>query len=423
MATPFDPRDLLTDDPLASFGAESGSPSPAAPGASSALAFDQIRAAGGLGFVEGVAAVQALCAGLKTAGHASPGVPDLHGVFLTASGEVIASGPPTGDAAPRELARILHQIVSPDSMPPAARLFVGRWSDSDSGSLAEFASELEYFARPNGREVLAGLYSRFEGTARSAPRPVPELTVARPERKNPVTSREKEDKKRDPDAIQRWLKAHRHEVVAAVAVITAALATGIVVWMWPAMTPVVAKQLEKAGLRASSAEEAEAQNPTADSSSDTGRTAARKTRTTRNRPNSPTPTKIPLQIETSAAPAAVSQDHAALGPVDADAAILPSTSVPDLRIYSEADAGVQPPRLRSAGIPESLLRGFERRTNAVELIVGERGDVQQVRMLNEPRRMPDIMVLSRVKELLFEPAVKNGVAVRYKLVLTWDVTP
>jgi len=97
--------------------------------------------------------------------------------------------------------------------------------------------------------------------------------------------------------------------------------------------------------------------------------------------------------------------------------------VPDLRIYSEADAGVQPPRLRSAGIPESLLRGFERRTNAVELIVGERGDVQQVRMLNEPRRMPDIMVLSRVKELLFEPAVKNGVAVRYKLVLTWDVTP
>jgi hypothetical protein len=421
MATPFDPRDLPTDDPLASFGAESGSPIPAAPVASGAVAFDQIRAAGGLGFVEGVAAVQGLCGGLKAAGHASPGVPDLHGVFLTAAGEVIASGPPTGDSAPRELARILHQIVSPDSMPPAARLFVGRWSDSDSGSLAEFASELEYFARPNGHEVLAAVYSRFEGRARFAPRPVPELTVAQPERKNLAPRREKENKKRDPDTVQRWLKAHRPEVVAAVAIISSVLVTGLVAWIWPAMTPLVAKQIERAG-RALTAERVESAS---DSGPDSERPPAKSTaQPTRNRSTRAqlTGSRVRAAEGNRQAPL-LSQGDPVLVPSAADEPILPSGSVPDLRIYSEADTGVQPPRLRSAGIPESLLRGFERRTNAVELIVGERGDVQQVRMLNEPRRMPDIMVLSRVKELLFEPAVKNGVAVRYKLVLTWDVTP
>ena len=70
-----------------------------------------------------------------------------------------------------------------------------------------------------------------------------------------------------------------------------------------------------------------------------------------------------------------------------------------------------------------LIAGFEKRTNRVELVISERGDVQQARMIGPPQRMPDIMLLSRAKELLFDPAIRNGVPVRYRLILSWNVTP
>jgi hypothetical protein len=110
-------------------------------------------------------------------------------------------------------------------------------------------------------------------------------------------------------------------------------------------------------------------------------------------------------------------------PPESPAAILPSRQAPDLRIYSANDAGIEPPRLRSAEIPELLIAGFEKRTNQVELVISERGEVQQAHMIGPPQRMPDVMLLSRVKELLFDPAIRNGVPVRYRLTLSWNVTP
>ena len=103
--------------------------------------------------------------------------------------------------------------------------------------------------------------------------------------------------------------------------------------------------------------------------------------------------------------------------------MLTSRAVPDLRIYSANDSGVEPPRLRSAEIPELLIAGFEKRTNKVELVISERGEVQQAHMIGPPQRMPDVMLLSRAKELLFDPAIRNGVPVRYRLILSWNVTP
>jgi len=357
--------------------------------------------------------------------NGASGVPDMDGIFLTASGDVIASGPTTSDSAPRELAHVLHRLVSPDAMPPAARLFVGRWSNSDSASLADFVAELEYFARPNGSELLTAVYRRNEGAASHVPRHVPERQIAQSERKSPPSTPRKEEQKRDPEAFRRWLHHHRREVVAAIGVVSAALVTGVVAWLWPSMTPVVAKQLERVGLSALTAERVERTDATrtTESSSVSGQTTTKsKARPSSKGATAGRPGAAGNGAATIAAVPRLPQDEDVLVP-PSDVVTLPSRSVPDLKIYSAADSGVQPPQLRSAGIPESLLRGFERRTNAVELIVSERGDVQQVRMINEPQRMPDIMVLSRIKELTFDPAIRNGVAVRYRLTLTWDVTP
>jgi hypothetical protein len=216
------------------------------------------------------------------------------------------------------------------------------------------------------------------------------------------------------------MNAHRPEVVAGVAILSAVLITGIVAWIWPAVTPVVAKQIERIGGRAfetvepaKQADSLNVEKPSSRPKPQQGSNRARK--------SAPQADRAPLTANAESISPQV--EETSEKPLDPELPPLPSATVPDLRVYTEADGGVQPPRLRSAGIPDFLLRGFERRTNVVELIVSERGEVQQARMLNEPQRMPDIMVLSRVKELLFEPAVRNGVAVRYKMILKWDVTP
>ena len=94
-----------------------------------------------------------------------------------------------------------------------------------------------------------------------------------------------------------------------------------------------------------------------------------------------------------------------------------------MRIYSPSDSGVEPPILRSPEILEVLIKGFQTRENVIELVISEKGEVQQARMVEAPQRIPDVMLLSRAKELHFEPATRNGVPVRYRLRLTWKVTP
>ena len=94
-----------------------------------------------------------------------------------------------------------------------------------------------------------------------------------------------------------------------------------------------------------------------------------------------------------------------------------------MRIYSSADAGIEPPKLRSAEILEGLIAGFPTKTNAVEVLVDKTGKVERVRMQGTPQRIPDIVILSRMKEWIFDPATKDGAAVRYRMILTWDVTP
>ena len=94
-----------------------------------------------------------------------------------------------------------------------------------------------------------------------------------------------------------------------------------------------------------------------------------------------------------------------------------------MKIYTVADTSVEPPILRSSDILEVLIKGFQTRENVIELVISEKGDVQQVRMIEAPQRIPDVMLLSRAKELHFEPALRNGVPVRYRLRLSWKVTP
>ena len=61
--------------------------------------------------------------------------------------------------------------------------------------------------------------------------------------------------------------------------------------------------------------------------------------------------------------------------------------------------------------------------NTIELIVSETGTVERVRLVSIPKRMADMMLLSGAKNWEFEPAMKDGQSVRYRLELSWAATP
>jgi hypothetical protein len=394
---------------------------------STGISLDRIRQIGPLRFVEAVAVVQGMCD--QVSATPSRGVPELSGVFLTPSGDVIASGPGSPEPAARQAARLLHELVSPEATPAAGRLFIGRWTGSDSASLSEFASELAYFARPNGPELRAAIYTHSAGNASlppvSASAPIaPAVAPVRRPPEPPQHSPAAEDPR------MAWIHSHRKQVIGATAVAAAVLATGLTVWIWPSNVageqavpspiPVTGNQIEETTGKSTPA-------PPTDGNSKTSVKAAAQARNPLNRsrnsgprpvPRTPAPATDPLPArETPAAPALLAAGSLPL------AVNLQAKAIRDTRIYTAADSGVEPPALLSAEIPEWLIQGFVVRQNSVEMLINERGEVQRVKMLGAPQRMPDVMLLSRAKEWIFRPATKDGIAVPYRMIFSWSVTP
>jgi hypothetical protein len=92
-------------------------------------------------------------------------------------------------------------------------------------------------------------------------------------------------------------------------------------------------------------------------------------------------------------------------------------------IYSISDSDVIPPVLRFAQLPTQFLSGIRPDMNTMEVVVSAAGTVERVRLISTPKRMPDMMLLSGAKSWEFEPATKDGRAVRYRLELSWTATP
>src|SRR5688572_10595822 len=204
------------------------------------VSLDRVAEAAPLRFVEGIAVVQALCAAIREKGGINAGMLDLRGVFINEGGELVALTPPGAEPAAPELARLLHRLVPAEATPPVARLFIDRWTTGTSTDLGAFASEIAYFARPNGRELLTTLHARCVGAPGAPPQLAPVPVVA------PTTPFE--DRKAKPEEPEKpapprpsWLQSHkRHFFGAAVAVAVAVIVTGLATWFGSAKAAVAA---------------------------------------------------------------------------------------------------------------------------------------------------------------------------------------
>jgi len=115
---------------------------------------------------------------------------------------------------------------------------------------------------------------------------------------------------------------------------------------------------------------------------------------------------------------------AAAPPVEAT----PPTEVPaiepipaDESIYTAADVDVRRPNLHPSQTPWQW-PGAASRTEMLEVVISQRGEVERIKLLSPPRRMVDVMALSAAKMWTFDPALKDGTPVRYRLVLTPGAT-
>jgi hypothetical protein len=92
-------------------------------------------------------------------------------------------------------------------------------------------------------------------------------------------------------------------------------------------------------------------------------------------------------------------------------------------VYSIGAADVQPPVLFSPKLPPvAPAKANEPGTNTMELVISETGQVEKVRLVSRPARMPDMMLLSSAKTWQFHPATKEGRPVKYQLAFSWAAT-
>ena len=93
----------------------------------------------------------------------------------------------------------------------------------------------------------------------------------------------------------------------------------------------------------------------------------------------------------------------------------------DESIYTAADVDVSRPSPHPSHIPWQWPHGVSR-TETLEVVISQRGEVERIKLVSPPRRMVDVMALSAAKMWTFDPALKDGAPVRYRLVLTPGAT-
>jgi hypothetical protein len=82
-------------------------------------------------------------------------------------------------------------------------------------------------------------------------------------------------------------------------------------------------------------------------------------------------------------------------------------------VFTDADASVQPPLMLRPQLPTEPRADRLEANGYLELLVNERGLVDQVRLRGEPSLMRDRMLVSAAKAWQFQPAMKDGHPVRY----------
>ena len=379
---------------------------------------------------EGVALVRAVVEHVLEHAGASPRVPELSDIALSAGGEIALLGGAAHDVPVRRLGQLLQVVLGQSEPPVQLRLVIAQATSPDPAfsSLREYPDSLGYFERPDRAAVLQALFARATAAPAptSAPPHLPTLDAIAPLTVGPA--------KVDPQTRSKP-KTRLVWLAGSAAMLGLACLAGVVYvkgsgagnvggsvsamaleasdTMGSAVVSGVSAVTERVGL----GRLVPADAPIVVDSSVKAASPARVRRA------------APVRIDSPAAPIREAPpflafdldrvavffetvDVAATTPEDADSAL--HSNDPGTVIYSADSAGVSPPLGVRPQLPRDLPTNVQREhLTRIELLISTDGVVESVKLRGEAS-VPEAMLLSAAKAWQFEPALKDGFPVRYR---------
>jgi hypothetical protein len=388
---------------------------------------------------EAVAIVGELCTVLTANSPSEAAVPDAADVFITSAGAVVLRQGARRKHDTTELGHILHDLLDASSTPTPVRLFMSMSISSNRyASVNAFAEALAYYERPGRTELIRAVHERALATP-----------PAETQRQSEPVQKEQDQEKEEPKPVQPPRRRRSKAVVAAAAAAVLLCAVGAGVWFWMgpqrassstafgALAAQARSAAEKLGatvretLGIPSGSEQVAEAPATAPSPQKPRRVRRPVRAAASQPlKSSTLAALALSTPfaavepTSRLPLGETMaPQLASMPEDASAPAIGETDVVEVPVYSSTAVDVLPPVLLYPHLPPTAPKVRSLPGNRMELLIGEDGMVERVKLIADPVRMSDMMLLHSAKTWRFQPALKDGRSVRYRLVLDWTVTP
>ena len=376
-------------------------------------------------------------------------IPAFDDVLIDAEGTLTIRGTRRLERGPLAAGRALHTLLATADVPVALRLFVTQANVPETHhSLAAFGKGLAYFGKPDRAELIRAIYARYKPAAATASVPPNGAPSPQPSRTPPPS--------RPAERLSSRGTLRRGLVAAALIVLFAS--GGAVGWLLLTRGPRPASDATPDSKSASTASTAPSTKPAAGSSASRAAAMQRHTperlvgeartvqplvpprpHATLSRPES-IPVPVPDEVlradadqallsprtELALAPSLVGKSARETEPASTSATTRArAVAAISAAIYSNDDADVQPPVMLYPQLPPLLMVGSasEGLVNRMELVVASDGSVERVRLVSAPKRMADMMLLSGAKLWKFTPAVKDGVPVRYRTMVSWTVFP
>jgi len=412
------------------------------------ISYDLIR-----DWSEAVAVVQGVCQQLTACGSAK--VPELDQIRIWSTGEIdVLPGPvPPGVPATR-LGYALDALLQGTAPPPELRLLISQVTGTNPPctTVGDFSDRLAYYERPGRGRTLQALYQRSgELMASAVPSAVKLPSVPAPE---PATTQAPARPSSHEPAVQgarTLLPVTRILLISAGAVVllTVLLAglrftkagTRSVARVSGGVSKAVdrtidsgadvvdagvssaANLLRKAGLMdpkpqaVPPPQEDEKKPSTGRSRSAKGGAASGVEPASANGRSSNQPSS---GVTTAAAEGGTPTAPAAPAPpeslADTSASSAPA-AVDQARLYTPADAGIQPPQLLWPQLPSDPSPETPGapgvKYGLVDLVLNQKGTVDEVKFLTPPGEFRQRMLISALKAWRYRPAIKDGRPVRF----------
>jgi hypothetical protein len=378
---------------------------------------------------EAIAVVEGLCERLATDYPDALNVPELPDIQITALGSVTIRRGAESEQGLDGLGRTLNALLNSEAAPVPLRLFAMHWVAAAT-SVNEFAAALAYYSRPDRDLLVKTLY------ARCLEAPAPALTfepaIVRP--LEPAPPAQPQVAKQEPRAGKRRLP--RWVALAAALVLLAV--SGYALFHFGGSDPRVQSSVSTLKTAVASVTASAAAVVRESLNIEIGRAelppveAAEPERPAARSPRRSQVVAALTSLSTVAAAAATAEAPlVAPSPIPEapaerpPASLRPATEVvfENPLVYSAAAVDVQPPVLFSPKLPPvTPAKAHEPGTNTMELVIGETGLVEKVKLISRPARMPDMMLLSNAKTWQFHPATRQGRPVKYQLAFSWAAT-